>query len=99
MNDYISKSELEKLEKEDLVRIMISLQEQLKRLKHENNKMHFQLYGAPPPQNHKGWTVQLHQDRYYRLTKRINGRLKFIHIGKNWNPKIADEKISKLTNN
>ncbi|MCP4158253.1 MAG: hypothetical protein GY757_61705 [bacterium] len=44
------------------------------------------------PKRVDGWGVQL-RGQYYRMFKKINGKVKWIHIGKKWNTEIAREKI------
>ncbi|MDM8515601.1 hypothetical protein QUF76_05325 [Desulfobacterales bacterium HSG16] len=44
------------------------------------------------PKRVDGWGVQL-RGQYYRMFKKINGKVKWIHIGKKWNNKTAREKI------
>ncbi len=47
------------------------------------------------PQQVKGWGVQL-KDPYYRLFKKINGKVKWIHVGRKWDHKLALDKIRKF---
>ncbi|QTA77812.1 Uncharacterized protein dnl_64230 [Desulfonema limicola] len=47
------------------------------------------------PRRFKGWGVQLNRG-YYRLFKKIDGRVKWIYIGKKWDNAAAAEKISVL---
>jgi len=47
------------------------------------------------PTHVEGWGVQL-KDPYYRLFKKIDGKVKWIHIGKKWDQKLALDKISKF---
>ncbi len=44
------------------------------------------------PNRVDGWGVQL-RGQYYRMFKKINGKVKWIHIGKKWNTEMAREKI------
>lgn len=46
----------------------------------------------PVPKHVDGWGVQL-KGNYYRLFKKIDGKLKWIHIGRRWDLKLAIEKI------
>jgi len=46
-----------------------------------------------PKQVH-GWGVQF-KTPYYRLFKKINGKVKWIHVGRNWDQNVA---IAKITN-
>lgn len=45
------------------------------------------------PKNVDGWGVQRKGD-YYRLFKKIAGRVKWIHVGKEWDLEIAKKKIA-----
>jgi seryl-tRNA synthetase len=47
------------------------------------------------PQQVEGWGVQL-KDPYYRLFKKINGKVKWIHVGRKWDHKLAWDKIQKF---
>ncbi|MCP4476167.1 MAG: hypothetical protein GY821_16725 [Gammaproteobacteria bacterium] len=47
------------------------------------------------PQQVEGWGVQL-KDPYYRLFKKINGKVKWIHVGRKWDHKLALDKIRKF---
>jgi len=47
------------------------------------------------PKHVGGWGVQL-KGNYYRLYKKIDGKLKWIHIGRNWNLDLAQEKINRF---
>ncbi len=44
------------------------------------------------PTHVDGWGVQ-RKGPYYRLFKKIGGKVKWIHIGKQWNLELANEKI------
>ncbi len=44
------------------------------------------------PKHVDGWGVRL-KGNYYRLFKKINGKLKWIHIGRKWNVDLAKGKI------
>ena len=44
------------------------------------------------PQQFEGWGVQL-KEPYYRLFKKINGKVKWIHIGRKWDQELAHTKI------
>ncbi len=44
------------------------------------------------PKRVDGWGVQL-RGQYYRMFKKINGKVKWLHIGKKWNTETAREKI------
>ncbi len=46
------------------------------------------------PKRVNGWGVQL-RGQYYRLFKKIKGKVKWIHIGKDWDIGIAREKIER----
>ncbi len=50
------------------------------------------------PKRVDGWGVQL-RGKYYRIFKKINGKVKWIHIGKQWNIEIAREKIRMFDGN
>ena len=47
------------------------------------------------PKHVDGWGVQL-RGNYYRLFKKMDGNLKWIHIGRNWNVDLAKEKIKRF---
>jgi hypothetical protein len=47
------------------------------------------------PKHVDGWGVQL-KGNYYRLFKKINGKLKWIHIGRKWNVDLAKTKIKRF---
>ncbi len=47
------------------------------------------------PKRFKGWGVQLNRG-YYRLFKKIGGKVKWIYIGKKWSQAIAGEKIGQF---
>lgn len=47
------------------------------------------------PQQVGGWGVQLKKP-YYRLFKKINGKVKWIHVGRKWDHKLAWDKIQKF---
>lgn len=47
------------------------------------------------PKHVDGWGVQL-KGNYYRLFKKINGKLKWIHIGRKWNVDLAKGKIKSF---
>ncbi|KPA11481.1 hypothetical protein MHK_008312 [Candidatus Magnetomorum sp. HK-1] len=47
------------------------------------------------PRQIEGWGVQL-KGPYYRLFKKINGKVKWLHIGKKWDNDLALNKIQKL---
>ncbi len=44
------------------------------------------------PKRLDGWGVQF-KGGYYRLNKRINGKLKWLHLGRTWDVKTARSKI------
>jgi len=44
------------------------------------------------PKRFKGWGVQLNRG-YYRLFKKIGGKVKWIYIGKKWSQTAASKKI------
>ncbi len=44
----------------------------------------------------KYWSVTLKQG-YYRMYKKINGKMKWLYVGKEWNPEIAKAKIKEFT--
>jgi len=44
------------------------------------------------PKRVDGWGVQF-RGQYYRMFKKINGKVKWLHIGKKWNTETAREKI------
>lgn len=48
------------------------------------------------PKRIDGWGVQL-RGEYYRIFKKIKGKVKWIHIGRSWNTEIAKEKIRCFT--
>ena len=48
------------------------------------------------PKRVNGWGVQL-RGQYYRLFKKIKGKVKWIHIGKNWDIGIARKKIERYS--
>ncbi len=47
------------------------------------------------PKHVDGWGVQL-KGNYYRLFKKIDGKLKWIHIGRKWNVDLAKAKIKRF---
>jgi hypothetical protein len=47
------------------------------------------------PKRVNGWGVQL-KGNYYRLFKKIDGKVKWIHIGRRWNLDHAEEKINNF---
>ena len=47
------------------------------------------------PKRFRGWGVQLNKG-YYRLFKKIDGKVRWIYIGKKWNQSIADEKVNQF---
>jgi len=47
------------------------------------------------PKRFRGWGVQMNNG-YYRLFKKINGKVRWIYIGKQWNQSAAGEKISRF---
>jgi len=47
------------------------------------------------PKRFKGWGVQLNRG-YFRLFKKINGKVRWIYIGKKWNQDDAEEKIRRF---
>ena len=47
------------------------------------------------PKHVDGWGVQL-KGNYYRLFKKIDGKLKWIHIGRKWNVDLAKTKIKRF---
>ena len=47
------------------------------------------------PKRFKGWGVQLNRG-YYRLFKKIGGKVKWIYIGKKWNQTAASKKIGQF---
>ena len=46
------------------------------------------------PKNFEGWTVQF-RDPYFKLYKKIDGKLQSVHLGKYWDETKAREKIRK----
>ena len=44
------------------------------------------------PKHVDGWGVQL-KGSYYRLFKKIGGKVKWIHVGRNWDLNVAKKKI------
>lgn len=44
------------------------------------------------PKKVDGWGVQL-KGNYYRLFKKIDGKVKWIHVGRKWNIELARKKI------
>ncbi|ETR69444.1 MAG: hypothetical protein OMM_03924 [Candidatus Magnetoglobus multicellularis str. Araruama] len=48
------------------------------------------------PKHVNGWGVQL-KGNYYRLFKRINGKVKWIHVGRTWKIDLAERKIREFT--
>ncbi len=102
------RQERDELEKE-LGKVRQSLNERMQ-AKVENNEMkdkgvsvnHANMPNSLPnlemetvPKRVNGWGVQL-RGQYYRLFKKIKGRVKWIHIGKDWNEGIAREKIERF---
>jgi hypothetical protein len=70
----------------------------LKKLDSENKRLK-KIKGERPiksgiPKQIEGWGVQL-KDPYYRLYKKINGKVKWLHIGKKWDHELALNKIQK----
>ncbi len=51
--------------------------------------------GGAIPKRINGWGVQL-RGNYYRLFKKINGKVKWIHIGRDWNIETARKKIENF---
>jgi hypothetical protein len=47
------------------------------------------------PKRVDGWGVQL-KGNYYRLFKKMDGKLKWIHIGRKWNADLAKGKIKRF---
>ncbi|KPA14900.1 hypothetical protein MHK_004894, partial [Candidatus Magnetomorum sp. HK-1] len=47
------------------------------------------------PKHVNGWGVQL-KGNYYRLFKKINGKVKWIHVGRSWNLDFAERKIREF---
>lgn len=47
------------------------------------------------PKHVNGWGVQL-KGNYYRLFKKINGKVKWIHVGRCWNLDLAERKIREF---
>jgi hypothetical protein len=47
------------------------------------------------PKRVDGWGVQL-RGNYYRLFKKIDGKLKWIHIGRKWDVDLAKAKIKRF---
>ena len=47
------------------------------------------------PKHVEGWGVQL-KGHYYRLFKKIDGKVKWIHIGRKWNMELAIRKIRRF---
>ncbi len=47
------------------------------------------------PKRVDGWGVQF-RGKYYRIFKKIKGKVKWIHIGKKWNTETAREKIRRF---
>ncbi len=47
------------------------------------------------PKHVDGWGVQL-RGNYYRLFKKTDGKLKWIHIGRKWNVDLAKAKIKRF---
>jgi len=47
------------------------------------------------PKRIDGWGVQL-KGNYYRLFKKIDGKVKWIHIGRKWDFDFAQEKIKRF---
>jgi len=43
----------------------------------------------------EGWGIQF-KGNYYRLFKKLNGKVKWIHIGRKWDPKLAKNKNQKF---
>ena len=54
------------------------------------------LHSETVPGRFMGWGIQLHRKSYYRLFKKIGGRVKWIYIGKQWNQDAAKEKIKQF---
>jgi len=80
--------------KENLVQFSI-IEEQKKSLELELNQVRQKLpnqKSIPIPKQLDGWGVQL-KGNYYRLFKKIRGKVKWIHIGKKWDPDLARKKI------
>ncbi|KPA14572.1 hypothetical protein MHK_005220, partial [Candidatus Magnetomorum sp. HK-1] len=46
----------------------------------------------------EGWGVQL-KGNYYRLFKKIEGKVKWIHIGKKWDENLAKKKVEEFKKN
>jgi len=51
--------------------------------------------GNNVPNRVAGWGVQL-KGNYYRLFKKIKGKVKWIHIGKKWDKNLAKKKINEF---
>jgi hypothetical protein len=48
------------------------------------------------PKQFGGWGVQ-YREPYYRLFKRVGGKLRWIHLGRAWDAEIALSKIQGMT--
>ncbi|KPA19090.1 hypothetical protein MHK_000693, partial [Candidatus Magnetomorum sp. HK-1] len=79
---------------ENLVQLSI-IKEQRKSLELELNQVRQKLPNQKSitvPKQVDGWGVQL-KGNYYRLFKKISGKVKWIHIGRKWNLDLAEKKI------
>jgi uncharacterized membrane protein len=105
------KEELQKCEMENkqLIQEKESMAAELKKLASENKPLkesetikkemvktkNENVINKKIPQQLEGWGVQL-KDPYYRLFKKINGKVKWIHVGRKWDHKLALDKIRKF---
>jgi len=106
------KEKLEKYERsiEQLIQEKESMLMKLKKLDTENNLLkkaitknvteikkvkEERVINNEVPMQVEGWGVQF-KNPYYRLFKKISGKVKWIHIGKKWDHEIALNKIQKF---
>jgi len=82
--------------KENLEQLSI-IEEQKKSIEFELNQVRQKLPDPKSntvPKHVDGWGVQL-KGNYYRLFKKISGKVKWIHIGRKWNLELAQKKIKE----
>ena len=46
------------------------------------------------PKDFLGWTVDMNGSKYFKVYKRIGGKLRTIYIGKEWDERLASLKIA-----
>ncbi|KPA18422.1 hypothetical protein MHK_001382 [Candidatus Magnetomorum sp. HK-1] len=87
----------QKLEKESIEKSIVKKNHVKKNIKYSETSKSYNITIATDevPKRINGWGIQLKWP-YYRLFKKIHGKVRWIYIGKDWNEDLAVKKIKEF---